>query len=50
MRRKSCRKNSTGLYFAAFGLGMLIAMLCPKSVIVGILSLAIVFLGIIVSK
>lgn len=50
MRRNGCSRNRTGLYFAAFGLGMLIAMLCPKSVIVGILSLVIVFLGIIVSR
>lgn len=50
MRRTRCRQNKIGLYFAAFGLGMFIAMLCPKSVTVGILSLAIVFLGVVISR
>lgn len=50
MRRSRCRQNRTGLYFSAFGLGMFIAMLCPKSVVVGILSLAIVFLGVTISR
>lgn len=50
MRRNRCGSARYGLYFAAFGFGMIISMLCPKSVIVAVLSLALVFLGIIISK
>lgn len=48
MRKRKCRSTKIGLYFAAFGFGLLISMLCPKNVTVAILSLAIVILGIII--
>lgn len=50
MRRNRCRTGKAGFYFAAFGLGLLVSMICPKTVTVAILSLAIVILGIIISK
>ncbi len=50
MRRNRCCGNRIGLYFTAFGLGMLISLMCPKSVTVAVLSVVIVILGIIVAK
>lgn len=50
MRRNRCCSQKFGLYFTAFGLGMLISLMCPKTVTVGVLSLVIVILGIIVAK
>lgn len=50
MRRYRSGSGRIGLYFAAFGFGMIISMLCPKSLIVAILSAALVFLGIIIGK
>lgn len=50
MRRGRCRSSRVGLYFAAFGFGMIVSMLCPKTVIVALLSLALVILGIIICK
>ncbi len=50
MRRNRCGCNRFGLYFTAFGLGMLVSMMCPKSVTVVVLSLVIVILGIIIAK
>ncbi len=50
MRRNRCCGSKFGLYFTAFGLGMLISLMCPKSVTVAVLSVVIVFLGIIVAK
>ncbi len=50
MRRNRCSSGRYGLYFTAFGLGMLISLMCPKTVTVGVLSLVIVVLGIIVAK
>ena len=50
MKRNRCGSNRFGLYFTAFGLGMLISLMCPKTVTVAVLSLLIVVLGIIVAK
>ncbi|MBQ7548769.1 MAG: hypothetical protein IJT03_03590 [Clostridia bacterium] len=50
MRRNRCRGNRIGYYFSAFGLGMIISMICPKSVIVAVLAAVIVFLGIIIGR
>ncbi len=50
MRRNRCCGSRFGLYFTAFGLGMLISLMCPKTVTVGVLSVVIVVLGIIVAK
>ena len=51
MRRRKCRTdNRIGYYFSAFGLGMLVSLICPKTVTVTILSLAIIVLGIAISK
>jgi disulfide bond formation protein DsbB len=50
MRRNRCCGNRIGFYFAAFGLGMVVALICPESVVVGILAIAIVILGIIIGK
>ncbi len=50
MRRNRCCSNRIGLYFTAFGLGMLISLMCPKTFVVAVLSIVIVVLGIIVAK
>ena len=51
MRRNRGRNCcNIGLLFAAFGLGMVIALICPKSIIVGILATALVILGIFIAK
>lgn len=50
MRRNRCRSGKVGWYFAAFGLGLLISMICPKTVTVAILSVAIITLGVIIGK
>ena len=43
-RRCGCK---FGYYFSAFGLGMIVAMICPKSFIVAVLSCAVIILGFI---
>ncbi len=49
MRRGKCGCRF-GLYFSAFGVGMIVAMICPKSFIVAVLSVAVIVLGLIISK
>ncbi len=49
MRRGKCGCRF-GLYFSAFGVGMIVAMICPKSFIVAVLSVAVIILGLIISK
>ena len=46
-RRCSCK---FGYYFSALGLGMIVAMIYPKSFIVAVLSCAVIILGFIISK
>ena len=50
MRRSRCYSNKVGLYFAAFGIGMVVALMCPKGVTVGVLAIVIVILGIVMAK
>lgn len=50
MRRRGCGYGRFGLYFTAFGLGMLISLMCPNTFTVAVLSAVIVILGIIVAK
>lgn len=48
--RKGRRCYKFGYYFSAFGLGMIIAMLCPKSFLVAVLSVAVVILGFVICR
>ncbi len=48
--RRGGRCCKFGYYFSAFGLGMIVAMICPKSFIVAVLSCAVIILGFIISK
>lgn len=48
--RKGRRCYKFGYYFSAFGAGMIVAMICPKSLIVAVLSVAVIILGIIICK
>ncbi len=48
--RRGRRCYKFGYYFSAFGLGMIVAMIFPKSLIVAVLSVAVIILGIIICK
>jgi len=50
MRRNRCKNNRLGLYFAAFGAGMIIAIVFPNKFVVGLLAIAVVILGLAVGK
>lgn len=50
MRRNRCKNNKLGLYFAAFGAGMIVAIIFPNKFVVALLAASVVILGLSMEK
>lgn len=50
MRKSKRGGNKIGLYFAAFGLGLIISLIFPDSFVVGVLAAAVIILGLAVGR